>query len=96
MPYYTAYVTYRAIQILCDHGADHLLTDIEGNFPKDLAEKNHHSKCSKYLTSLGKNKPVKMRTSTAKMVSGFIKDYPFQCCYKGTTREKRVETATEC
>ena len=47
---------YRAVQILCDGGADHLLTDIEGNFPKDLAEKHHHNKCAKYLAARERNK----------------------------------------
>ena len=45
--------------MLCDGGADHLLTDIEGNFPKDLAEKHHHNKCAKYLASRRKMKNAK-------------------------------------
>ena len=59
---------YRAIQILCDSGADHLLTDIEGNSPKDLAEKHHHSKCSKYLASREKNRLSNPRTINARRV----------------------------
>ncbi|CAI8035536.1 Espin [Geodia barretti] len=58
----------KAIQALCEAGADHLLTDIEGNFPKDLAEKNHHSKCARYLASLGKSKvPKAKKSSNSKM-----------------------------
>ena len=41
---------------MCEKGADYTLTDIEGNTPKDLAEKNGHSKCAKYLGSLMKGK----------------------------------------
>jgi len=50
---------FRAIQLLCEAGADHLLTDIEGNFPKDLAEKHHNAKCAKFLASLQKRKVSK-------------------------------------
>lgn len=46
----------RIIQALCEKGADFTLTDIEGNTPKDLAEKNSHSKCVKYLGSLMKER----------------------------------------
>ena len=63
MEYVLSSLLYRAIQALCDGGADHLLTDIEGNFPKDLAEKHHHNKCAKYLVSRRK-----MKNATAKTV----------------------------
>ena len=46
----------RIIQALCEKGADFILTDIEGNTPKDLAEKHGHSKCAKYLGSLIKGR----------------------------------------
>ena len=62
------YCICRAIQILCEGGADHLLTDIEGNFPKDLADKHHHNKCSKYLASLEKNMVPRMKSSNTKKV----------------------------
>ena len=44
------------MQALCEKGADFTLTDIEGNTPKDLAEKNGHSKCAKYIGSLMKGR----------------------------------------
>ena len=44
------------MQALCEKGADFTLTDIEGNTPKDLAEKNGHSKCAKYVGSLMKGR----------------------------------------
>ena len=48
----------RVIQALYDHGADINLTDIEGNTPRDLAEKNGHNKCAKYiLASMRQNAP---------------------------------------
>ena len=46
----------RILQALCEKRADFTLTDIEGNTPKDLAEKNGHSKCVKYLVSLMKER----------------------------------------
>ena len=46
----------RIIMSLCEKGADYTLTNIEGNTPKDLADKNGHSKCSKYLGALVKGK----------------------------------------
>ena len=49
-------ISLRVIQLLCEKGADTTLIDIEGNSPKDLAEKNGHSKCAKYLVSLMKGK----------------------------------------
>lgn len=52
----TIFIFHRIIQSLCEKGADYTLTDIEGNTPKDLAEKNGHSKCAKYLGSLMKGK----------------------------------------
>lgn len=60
---------FRAIQTLCDGGADHLLTDIEGNYPKDLAEKNHHGKCAKYLANLGR---IRSKGSSTGMVGRLI------------------------
>ena len=45
-----------------------MLTDIEGNFPKDLAEKHHHSKCVKYLASRERNKTERTRSNSTKMV----------------------------
>ena len=87
---------HRAIQALCEAGADHLLTDIEGNFPKDLAEKNHHSKCARYLASLGKSKvPKAKKSSNSKMVCDFIR---IHCCYgslaTGYFREQ-IKTTTK-
>lgn len=46
----------RIIQALCEHGADATLTDIEGNTPRDLAQKNGQYKCAKYLAAAMKQK----------------------------------------
>ena len=89
----------RTIQVLCENGADHLLTDIEGNFPKDLAEKNHHNKCSKYLVSLGNSK-TKTKNSSTKTVSiitciTLISVQSIFMC-EGYIREKQFKTTTKC
>ena len=47
---------HRIIQVLCEYGADATLTDIEGNTPRDLAEKNGQYKCAKYLAAAMKHK----------------------------------------
>ena len=47
------------VKLLCDHGADFSLTDVEGNTPRDLADKNGQNKCVKYLTQVMKQKEPK-------------------------------------
>ena len=55
-PYVHLHFPHRIIQALCEHGADASLTDIEGNTPRDLADKNGQHKCAKYLATALKQK----------------------------------------
>lgn len=47
------------VKILCDYGADFTLADIEGNTPRDLADKNGQNKCARYLTQVMKQRGPK-------------------------------------
>ena len=49
---------------LCEKGADFTLIDIEGNTPKDLANKSGHTKCAKYLNSLMKERQPMSRQAS--------------------------------
>lgn len=46
----------RNVQILCEGGANFTLTDVEGNSPLDLADKNGQTKTAKYLNNMKKQK----------------------------------------
>ncbi len=46
----------RNVQLLCDSGADISLTDVEGNTPQELADKNGQTKCVKHLNNQRKQK----------------------------------------
>ncbi len=55
----TAHSLPRNLHVLCEGGADISLTDVEGNTPQDLADKNGQNKCVKYLNNQRKQKTGK-------------------------------------
>ena len=87
--------SHRIIQVLCDHGADASLTDIEGNTPRDLADKNGQHKCAKYLATALKQKASKassgiVRVSILCTVLEHLYTHPLNCFKLNKQKDKLV------
>ena len=87
--------SHRIIQVLCDHGTDASLTDIEGNTPRDLADKNGQHKCAKYLATALKQKAPKassgiVRVSILCTVLEHLYTHPLNCFKLNKQKDKLV------
>ena len=90
---------HRIIQALCEHGADASLTDIEGNTPRDLADKNGQHKCAKHLATALKQKVSqgssgKVRVSTLCTILEHLHTRPLNCLKNNKKLPKHFELCT--